>query len=179
MKNKLIVTAALSMTSLSAQAVEYPYIGVDYLHTEYTSSKYSGDVSPEAVRVRFGSVLSDHFALEAHLVGGIDGYPVRVPGNTYDVRIDGIYSAGAVGRLALGEAGSLYVYGGVSHVRLSAESKNPAFDDQDTTDNGASYGAGIAFRVWRGWLVEADYTSYLDSTANELNVVGVGARHSF
>lgn len=178
---KLMAAATLSMitltTATTAGAVEYPYLGLDYLQLELNPGSLPLELSPEAARLRFGAVMHKYVALEAHVIGGTADDSVVVNLNSvpysFDASVDGIYSLNAALRLPLGDIGSLYAYGGYGVARLSL--KSPVLD-YSVDDDGLNYGATIELRLWKDWGLEVDYTTYLDNDVNELTAVGVGIR---
>lgn len=173
---KSIAAVTLSLATIPAGAVEYPYIGLDYLQMDLASQGFTEEVSPEAARLRFGAVLHKYVAMEAHvLVGTADDVVVK-PGVRYGVEVDGIYSLNLAARLPLGDVGSAYAHAGYGAVRMSGESSSVFFPDVSVDDDGITFGATLEFKVWREWGVEIDYTSYLDNDVNELTAVGVGIR---
>lgn len=176
---KLMAAAALSMITATstAGAVEYPYIGLDYLNLDLGSEGFAREASPEAARLRFGAVVHKFVALEAHVIGGTADDTVVSGPIAFDVSVDGIYSLNAALRLPLGEVGSIYAYGGYGVARLSREAPGvPGATEFNVDDDGLNYGATIEFRVWKDWGLEVDYTTYLDNDVNELTAVGVGIR---
>lgn len=185
---KLIATAALSFVALPVWAVEYPYVGVDALQLTagYQAGGGSGDVSPTAARVRFGSSFADYLAGEAHVVVGAGGDSAPVPGSpgsSWDVSLSGAYSLNLVAHTGFDKAASAYAYVGYGVVQYTGECSGPVctlpgFSNFEVDDDGLTYGIGIEARVWREWRLEADYTSYLNNDANELTAVSVGIRHN-
>lgn len=185
---KLVAIAALTLAALPAQAVEYPYLGLDVLQASYQSSVMNGDLAPTAVRARFGSSFTGYLGGEAHVVIGAGGDGASIigapaPGATWDVNLSGAYSVNLVAHTGTGKLASAYAFVGYGVVRLSRECSGtvcaaPGFAGANVDEDGPTYGAGVEARVWNGWRVEVDFASYLDNDANTLTAVGVGIRHN-
>lgn len=176
MKKLLAKLSAVSVLVLAAsmtQALEQPYLGVDYIQSTYEYAS-GDDASPTMAQLRFGADMTKYLGMEARTAFGIDDD--KVSGANYNINITGVYTLGVVGRLPFGKHASLYAYAGYSYAQMTAESTDPGFPDIETNDDGLSYGAGVVFPISRQYLLEADYTSYFDNEKYTFSGVSVGVR---
>lgn len=177
---KLLAAAALSMitASTTAGAVEYPYIGLDYVGLNWSSRNFN-EVSPEAARLRFGAYTHKYIVMEAHVLAGVADDGVVRSGTRYNLSVDGIYSLNLGLRIPLGDVGSLYGFGGYGITRITRQASGlfpGLIPDESVNDDDFTYGATLELRIWENWGFEVDYTTYLDNDVNELTAVGVGVR---
>ncbi|PCI51736.1 MAG: hypothetical protein COB51_01535 [Moraxellaceae bacterium] len=171
-KYALIVPFALS-TSL-AVAAEQPYIGVDYFGVSFSQSDF--DMNSYGVRLKLGSEINQYFAAEIHIATAAEETLETDDGDEWDVKLEYLYGMGFRGQFPFAnERARFYGTVGYSYARLEAESD--FFDPEADSVDGASIGFGFDVTAAQNWLVNIDYTSYINSNSAELTGASVGVRY--
>jgi len=169
---KLLAVSGLALAVSAAQAVEQPYIGVAVSQPTF-SDDGGGDASPTVAQLRFGTNFSKRLGMQATVSVNAGDATLTQPGPVeFDFTVDSMYTLGATVRLPLGEKAAIYGQLGYSYAQLTAS--NATFTSEDNLD-GLTYGAGVVFPVFSGWLLDVDYTSYLNG-ADTLGGLGIGLR---
>lgn len=165
MKRIVALTAAL-LAATPALAVERPYLGVSYLQSTMDVTG-TGDFTLGGVQLRGGSMLTDHFGLEAHVALGTADDTV----NFVTIDLKRLYGINGVARMNMGRGG-LYAYVGYTTATIGVDAVTENRD-------GVSYGAGLDFPAFWGTSVEVDYKSILDKDNFSITGVSVGLRRYF
>lgn len=171
---KVLAAIALSALATPALAVERPFFGLDYEMMNYEFSGPGGeDYATDGVRLRFGTMLTRSWGLQADVGIGV--------GDDRDdaglkVKMQNAYSLSGVYRLNMGKAG-LYGYAGYSYVTTRATPPGGAAISDE--DDGASYGVGIDFPGFAGNSIEIDYRSVIDKENYTQTGISIGMRRYF
>lgn len=175
MKKLLALSSLVLAASSTAYAVEQPYLGVAFAQPTFSDDK-GGDATPSMAQLRFGSILSKNFGLEARVSANAGDDTLTSGGVGYNLSVDSMYTLGAVLRMPLGEHASLYGMLGYSYAQLTlANPTVPGFLPIESNLDGMSYGAGVVLPAIKGFHVEVDFTSYL-SGDDTLGGIGIGIR---
>ena len=178
MKKLLALSGLALAASSNVLAVEQPYIGAAFAQPTF-SDNLSGDATPSLAQLRFGSDLSKNFGLEARasLSAGDDKLG---GGRGYTFSVDSMYTLGAVLRLPFGERASIYGTLGYSYAQVTFSDPTlpappPSTNHIEENLDGLTYGVGIVLPAFKGFHLEADFTSYM-SGDDTLGGIAVGVR---
>ena len=158
---------AMAVATFSVQTfadthdIERPYVGVDYQVGTFELST-GAEAEPKSVRLRAGTELADMLAVEAHVAVGAEGDTLALPGVNYDVELNALYAVFLRPQLRLGDVGSVYGLLGYTYGDLEATPDSNAFPATSGFDKGASFGAGIDFKVYKNVRLNLDYVEYID-----------------
>lgn len=177
---KSIALAVPLILSTQGFAQEKPYFGVDYFAGNFTQS--NADISPDGLRIKVGSDLHKYLALEVHFATTGEEEQEVTGGAKWDIKLDYLYGTYARGQFPLGNnRGSIYAIAGYSTFSFSSDSSSSALGnesvEEDASESGGSIGLGMDYAVYNNWLVNLDYTSYLNKDGYELNAFNIGVKY--
>lgn len=167
MKKQLLGLLPCTFFSVSAMAqgmylgVESSVVNVDYTeqfrdaYYGYTDT-YNDDDFATAIKVIAGSNITPYFALEGFVGFGVMEATIGDEYGSFEIELDQVLGANAVGIIPLGRVVSLYGKLGAASIEYS--------DDSGTSvdDSGLSYGFGIKFNTGSVGAVIVDYAIYPD-----------------
>lgn len=160
-----------------AQAVEAekPYIGLDYSQRSYESSNSSASTATiPGIRLRGGSEVSPHLAIEAHVVLGAGDDTGTIGGTTpYTIESPVTYAVFLRPQVKL-DSLTLYALGGYSYVEFEYSTPLVTSNPTDPVKD-FSFGAGLQFDISKNIGLNLDYIQYVQG----LSAVSGGVLYHF
>ncbi|PCJ18486.1 MAG: hypothetical protein COB04_07195 [Gammaproteobacteria bacterium] len=176
-KYALIAPMIVPMIFSAAPAfAEKPYVGVDYFIASY--DQINADLNSQGVRIKTGSEITPYFAIEVFIASTVENTLNRTNGQEIDASLESI--VGASVRLqypVVQDRVGLYTTLGVSRAVIVAKSELLLDEEISAAESGTSLGFGVDVAVSKQWLVNLDYTSYVNRGAVELNAASIGIKY--
>lgn len=178
----LLCSCALVLASPLASAMDLDmridphwYIGIGY-EPITLSTDDGGDFDVATASVKAGVALNPFLAVEGRYGSSVGDETRDVLGVQVTGKLDNYYGAYLKGMVPVHEMVSLYALAGYTHVDASVTTPLGSADD---SDDGVSYGAGVALHVNRNFSVNAEWMSWLDKDDYDLTGYGVGLNYAF
>lgn len=177
---KIILAAAIGLSTLAAQAQTQSYVEVSYVNVK-SSVTFGGDVveaSPGALRGMFGYDLNPNLAFEGMVAVGLKDDALKVNGtNTViNAEIDHAIGLYLKPKAKLTDALEVFARLGYASAKATLSANGDSVSD---TGGSASFGAGFSYTVASKTSLTLDYMQYYKKEGVKARGVSGGVSFKF
>jgi len=178
---RLALALALSTTlasSVIAAAEGNQYFGLQYGALNFENNN-GVEWDPNAILGRFGSFLSDNFALEGRIGIGTSSDTVTafLPGTgivDVELEIDTLFGLYGVGQHNFGNNSSVYALIGITRGDASISVTGATNSSESDSETDLSYGAGLNIGISNNIGINLEYISYISKSDFDVTAVSFG-----
>ena len=176
MKNKLMITAAVSAAILASSQVYADsthgnrYMGANFGFLNYEDDGMSGDASVTTIEGRVGGFFNDYVAGELRAGLGVTGDETSIMGTNVDVDVN--YLLGGYFRFGAPITNKVFPYALLGYTRAEVEASGGGFS-ADATETDTSYGIGVDVDIV-DMSLNFEYANLLDKKGGKISGFSVG-----